>query len=173
MSDNDFCDDLLGPPPPGQTPGLRQRLLDRTTKALRRRRWMRRLGWAAALAVGCLGAVLFLTLRPAPAPTPTPTPPPPDKDGPAPPVVEQSRPSAHDLEWVAVEDSERRAEPYRAAGDRYLTEHGDLDAALRCYGEALNRGGDEALAINPEDSWLLMMIKDARMREKNDAKNGG
>src|SRR5947209_1802655 len=83
-------------------------------------------------------------LRP-PAPAPAPeAPPPPPAPGPA---------SAVALEWQAF-DGERR-DLYRQAGDRYLREDEDPEAALRCYGQALNGASDKDLAISPDDDYLL------------------
>ena len=59
---------------------------------------------------------------------------------------------------------------YRRAADVYATEQGDLESALRCYSRSLDAGTDEDLAISPDDHWLLMAIKDARQKEKNDAR---
>jgi hypothetical protein len=167
MSDPDFCDDLLAPPTTGDVSPLQRGLLERTTRALRRRHWLRRLGWAAALAACYAAGVLTMALRPTP---PSPVPPrpvdPPTTAGP-------SKPSAVDLEWTALEDPDLQPAPYRQAGDRYLTEEADLQAALRCYGAALDRGGAAALAVDCDDSWLMILIKDAREKEKTDAKSGG
>jgi hypothetical protein len=62
---------------------------------------------------------------------------------------------------------------YRRAADRYLEEEGDVGSAVRCYGRALDEGGGRDLAIAPGDSWLLMVIKNARQKEKDDANQGG
>jgi hypothetical protein len=168
MSDTDFCDDLLAPRPMNDISPLQDRLREQTTRALRRRRWLRRLSWAAALAACYLAGILTMALRPAPAPRQPPLAQ--QKPTPAP---KTTRPSAVEQEWAALENPELGAEPYRAAGDRYLTEEADPQAALRCYTTALDRGGDEALAVDRDDSWLLILIKDAREKEKTNAKRGG
>jgi hypothetical protein len=87
----------------------------------------------------------------------------------APPTAVPPDETATALEWEAVDHPERAATLYRAAGDRYLAEEGDLAGAVRCYGNGLSAGAANDLTIDPGDSWLLMAIKDARQREKPDA----
>jgi hypothetical protein len=77
-------------------------------------------------------------------------------------------PSPLTLEWQALDSPQPRPDVYRSAGDRY-DEDGDYQSALRCYRGALDTGSDKDLAIAPEDSWLLMVLKDARQKEKRDA----
>jgi hypothetical protein len=60
---------------------------------------------------------------------------------------------------------------YVQAGDRYLGEDGDVQSAVRCYGQALNLDDPAVLAIDPKDNWLLMAIKDARKKEKRHESN--
>jgi hypothetical protein len=169
--DRDPCDELLTPgPTPADLEPLRGRILQRTLPALRRRRWLRRLAWAAALAACYAAGVLTLGLRPAPPPTEQGRREQPPDPPPTPAAVEDR--SARAREWQALETPERRAALYREAADRYLAEDDDVTAALRCYGASLDHGGGEALETKPDDSWLLLAIKDARQREKNDAKNG-
>ncbi len=54
-----------------------------------------------------------------------------------------------------------------------MTEEIDPQSALRCYSNALDNGTEQDLAISSEDNWLLMAIKDARLKERNHAKQGG
>jgi hypothetical protein len=77
------------------------------------------------------------------------------------------------VEWEAVDNTDRQMIIYQEAGDRYLEEERDPLEALRCYGNALDSAGGEDLAISPNDTWLMMAIKNARQKEKRDAKNGG
>jgi hypothetical protein len=72
-------------------------------------------------------------------------------------------------EWQAFDSGEDRAEQYLRAGADYLMEESDPQSALRCYGQALDAGGQTSLAVRPDDDWLLMAIKDARKKEKLDA----
>ncbi len=164
--------DLAPPHPllaaPAGPPDERQReaVFARTARILWRRRLARRLAHATVL-VACFVAGLLtmywlrppappresVTINVVPAPAPAPTAP---------------GPSA--LERQANQKPEDRRDLFRRAGDLYATEHGDLQAALRCYGRSLDAGTASDLAISPNDHWLLMAIKDARQKEKNDAK---
>jgi hypothetical protein len=172
----DPLDGLLRPPPGEADPALRRRLLERTTRTLRRRRRLRIVVWAAALAA-CYVLGLLTTLwlaprrvevvkvvepQPPPAPAPEAPPPPPPAAGPA---------SAVALEWQAFDDERR--DLYRQAGDEYLHQDDDPASALRCYGQALNGASDKDLAISPDDDYLLMLVKEARQKEKNNAKKHG
>jgi hypothetical protein len=165
--------DLLAPPAlPADVQGPPAELWERTRGVLRwrRRRW-RRTAWAAALAA-CYAAGV-LTMRGL-----TPTPPvrevarhPGPAERPQPRREEQAPPETPlDEEWLALErgTGQARAELYRRAGDRYLAEDSDAESAVRCYGEALDGARQEDLAVSAADSWLLMVIKDARLKEKRD-----
>jgi hypothetical protein len=72
------------------------------------------------------------------------------------------------LEWRAFDAID--AELYRQAGERYLRDEADPLSAVRCSRQALNTGGPNALAVSADDDWLLMALKDARQREKENAK---
>ena len=76
-------------------------------------------------------------------------------------------------EWKAFDAGQHQSELYRQAGDRYLTEDADPASALRCYSQSLNNASDKDLAISANDDYLLMLVKNARLREKDHAKNGG
>jgi negative regulator of sigma E activity len=159
----DALDELLAAPqPPADAEALRQKLLSQTTGVLRFRRRVRQATWAAGLAA-CVAAVVFGFRGRPPAPV---APQPEVSDLPAPPAPDES---ALALEWRAFDSPNRQAELYRQAGDRYLTEGEDLQAALRCYANALDTATDDDQKVSPSDSWLLMAIKDAREKEKRDA----
>src|SRR5262249_49084327 len=79
--------------------------------------------------------------------------------------------SALALEWQAVENPARRAELFRRAGDLYLGQENDLESAVRCYKNALNAGSEKDLEIGPQDTWLLISLKNARREEKRHANN--
>ena len=167
----DPLEHLLAPPPvPADAGPLRQDLLERTTRALSKRRRLRTFAGALALAACAVAGLLTMHgvaprgVRPVVQRRPVER-----QERPAP----GPAPSAVALEWQALEGPGRPAELYRQAGDRYLEEEGDPSAAVRCYGHALDAGGERDLAIAPEDSWLLMTIKAARQKEKDDAKQGG
>jgi hypothetical protein len=165
--ESDAIDDLLAAPKmSGDAERLRQQIWQRTTGVLRFRRRLRQAAWAAGLAA-CVAAVVFgLRWR-----TPAPALPQPEvAERPSPPQPSPSPDaSAVVLEWRAFDSPDHQTELYRRAGDRYLAEGEDLQAALRCYGNALDTGTEDDLKLSPSDSWLLMAIKDARMKEKRDA----
>jgi hypothetical protein len=168
----DPLDHLLAPPPlPAGSADLHEDLLGRTSRLLRRRRRLRHLGRAAALAA-CYGAGL-LTVRWLTAPAPPPGPPEVVRQPDTPPRVPAPPPTGLAAEWRALDGGDRQAALYQEAGDRYLAQENDPQAALRCYGNALDTGTPADLAIAPSDSWLLMAIKDARQKEKRHANTGG
>ena len=176
----DPLDDLLRPAVATDA-GLpfRGRLLNQTIRSLRGRRRRRVVAWAAALAACYVAGVLTVYWLVPPrierieivrsVPTPEPT---------APMAVKTAAPdakpvSAVAMEWKAFDADQHRPELYRKAGDRYLSEDADPASALRCYGQSLNGASDKDLAISPNDDYLLMLVKNARQKEKDHAKNGG
>jgi hypothetical protein len=141
---------------------FRQSVLVRTTAVLRQRRRLRRLARLAALAA-CYVAGLMTMHGPRPVARPDPEP----VDASA--TLPAAPSSALALEWEALDHPDRGTTLFRAAGDRYLADQADVQAAVRCYGNALDDGSAEDLTIESTDSWLLIAIKDARQREKSDA----
>jgi hypothetical protein len=161
-------------PLPPSTTELKERILAKTTRVIRHRRWSRRLAVAAGMAACYVAGALTVwpaarhvemstsspavaSPRPVPQPQPSPSRPKPAQ-------------SPSQLEWQAIEDRHAGADLYRQAGDRYLNEAQDVESALRCYRNALARGGNEAFAISPDDSWLLVALKSSHSREENNAK---
>src|ERR1051326_855449 len=172
--------------PPSPNEAERHALLRQTLGIVRRRRRLKRLGLGAALAACSLAGLITMRLwMPPPAApnagvvarTESTIPNAPEKSvAVAPPTaVEESDLEAPPLilERLAAASKSRRAQLYRAAGDRYLQDQGDMRGALRCYGLALEAAGQEELAIVADDSWLLMALKKARLEERNHDKNGG
>jgi hypothetical protein len=172
--DPDPLDRLLTPGPAAPDPALRQALLRRTLGVLRRRTWLKRLALAAALAACFAGGFVTSQLTTTPRTDvqvvtvyrESVQPAPPDEAPPAPTV--EVRAAA--LEDRAITTPTARTELFRQAGDTYLKAEGDVQAALRCYRLALDAGSDKDLAVAPEDNWLLISLKEARLREKVDAK---
>jgi hypothetical protein len=166
--DRDPCDELLSPGPPPPDERLRAAIRRETLAGLRRRHWRRQSAVAAALAACYLLGLgtarlarepnppMQVTVQPTKQPAPRP----------AQPAV---APSPLALEWQALDSPEARPELARLAGDRYATEEGDYQSAVRCYRDALDLGSGKDLAIAPGDSWLLMVLKNARQKEKRDA----
>jgi hypothetical protein len=172
----DLCPELTPRGPTEPDPALRQALLRRTVGVLRRRQWRKRLAFAAALAACYAAGVLTVLLAVPPALAPDnppvatrPTQPPPPETAPA--AQKDTAAPAVLLEAQALDAQERQAALYRVAGDRYAEAEGDVQSALRCYRNALDAGSEEDLAIAPDDNWLLMVLKDARQKERRYAKN--
>ncbi len=172
LPERDLCDELLTPaaPPSDLTP-LRERVLRRTLRWLRARRYLRRVALVAALAACWAGGML--TMRWLSPPTP-PAPPAPEIVQKQPLPVEprpESAPSAQALEWQAVDGArEQQAVLYHKAADVFLTEEHDPLSAMRCYRGELDAAPEQVQTISPDDEWLLMAIKDARKKEKRNAK---
>lgn len=159
---------------------FRDNLRNRTTKLVRRQRWVRRARLVVAMAACYLAGVLTMRYtmptQHIPPPEVVHQPPPPavpEVPAPAPIAVAAVPESTLDLEWRAFEATEERAELYRLAGDRYLQQEDDLQSALRCYRQALNASPDEKLAISAGDTWLLMALKESRQKEKTHVRNDG
>jgi hypothetical protein len=167
--DRDPCAKLgqIGPPP--QTDRLRADLWRRLQGPLRRRRWWRQGALVAALAACYVAGFGTARLATEPAPEPQPEPRTTAASRLKPLGIRLPSVSARDREWQALDSPEQRPEDYRAAGDRYVAEEGDYQSAVRCYRDALDAGSDKDLAVKPDDSWLLMALKDARQKEKRDA----
>jgi hypothetical protein len=186
MSDNsvpdpDPCDNLLAPVScPDDTADLRQALLRRTTRVLRRRRLIRRVGLVAALAACYFAGVLTMyLLTPSAAVTVPvvvyvhPSEPSAPKTLPQPQEMRATMPAPTVEHWAArTEAPPERSQLYRQAGDRYMQEENDPASALRCYTKALDAGSPADTSISPDDNWLLMALKDAREKEKRHADNG-
>jgi hypothetical protein len=169
----DLCDELLAPPkPPSDLAPLRQRVWRRLRRRLRWRRHLRRAAFATALAACWAGGMLTMRWWSPPAQPAvavvggqeTPTEPPTES------VPEPRRdPPALAAEWKAFDSGDRQAELYREAAELYQQECDPL-SATRCYGRCLDAAPEQARAVSAGDDWLLMAIKDARKKEKLDAK---
>jgi len=61
-------------------------------------------------------------------------------------------------QWAYRQSDDKRRTMYRMAGDKFLS-GGDETAALRCYRKALADSPPAELAINTNDSWLMMSLK--------------
>lgn len=166
-------DAVLGghpPPPDGES---RRLVLTQTLGVLRRRRRLKRCALGACL-LGCYLAGIvtvaigwpggteesrgWQTRTTASAPEPSDTPPAP-----------RSAPAAPGSRQVAVaelSDYER----WRRAGDECLRESGDISRAVRDYTRALDLASGDERAISPvKDNWLLMALKNAHAKERQDA----
>jgi hypothetical protein len=152
---------------------LRRAVLHRTTRVLRRLCWLRRGAVVIALSACYLaGAATMRLLTPPSVVTVVvdkpgePAPPAPNVE----PLPHETEPRALALEWDALDHPEKKVESYRRAGDRYLAESNDVQAAVRCYKQMLDAGTEKDWIIAPDDNWLLMALKEARQKENLDAK---
>jgi hypothetical protein len=76
-------------------------------------------------------------------------------------------PQPGELEWRAFDattDQERRRLYYQA-GDLYLAVSHDVEAALRCYEQALTYSNTRELEFDPNDNWLVMALKTDRRKD--------
>ena len=172
--DANDVDRFLAPTIPGTDATLRSMVLHRTSRLVRRRRYLRRFGLAAGLA-GCFAAGMatmhWAVLRPVtekivwvPQPAPPVQAPQPKMQSPS----VTTSPTALAMEYRALDSSRNRAELYRQAGDRYFQEDGDTASAVRCYRHIVDESKGKDLTISPRDNWLLMALKEAKRKEKAD-----
>ena len=174
-------DDLaeaLAPRPGQPSPELRDALFRATERQLARDRWLRRAARAAAVAaVFLVGGVTGWLARPertklvevagdvvaVPLVVPVPIP-----------SMEVHTPgstgtllaaSRAELRAEQADDRAEAAKLYRQAGDAFLRDQ-DYANATRCYRLYLARGGDTALSLGADDSWLLVSLKNAAFKEK-------
>ncbi|MBN9118901.1 MAG: hypothetical protein J0I06_07040 [Planctomycetes bacterium] len=180
----DELDALLAPPRTGETPGLREALLQRTQHRLAVNRWARRVGkFAAAVAIFVAGAGVGawrsrpereLVVVPTPVPqvkvvlVPVLVPVPGASAGSPPAPDEPRRARVIELDAEQADDA-RSAALYRQAGDAYLAAEQDYANAARCYRLFLARSGGTTLSPEPGDSWLLTSLKNAAFKEKTRA----
>jgi hypothetical protein len=65
-------------------------------------------------------------------------------------------------------------EALRDAGDRAWQDDGDIESAIRLYGQALSVGTPQELRVSAaDDSWLLMYLKRAHEMENQHADDHG
>ena len=185
LSEDSLVDDLLSIEAPADVDRLRLPLLTQTTSVVRRRRVIRRLGLAAALA-GCYLAGMVTVWGSVAASTPrdaaferhsTPEAKPdegsqPAPQRPGPPSVRRPRPAQpRDGRQVVAARADYRQ--IQRVSDRYLNEEGDILKALHYYTRALDQATPDEREISLEsDSWLLMALKEARRKEHSN-ENGG
>lgn len=174
---NDDLAKMLGPRSGQPSPALREVVLRRTERRLVRDRWVRRAAMASGIAAVFLlgGTSGWLARTPVadapgspvsdvvliPVPIPTPGVYIPGSSRVAPPLSA----SETELRAEQADDLAEAAKLYRTAGDAFLRQE-DYANAARCYRQFLQRRGDAALAIETEDSWLLVSLKNAAFKEK-------
>ncbi|MBI3409091.1 MAG: hypothetical protein HY040_12155 [Planctomycetes bacterium] len=155
---------------------LRRRLLEETTRILRRRRRLRRVAlvgsWAACFAAGVVATLLVRNTSPfEKTPEQGPFAKVPFKEEAK--VPEEIAPPTQFVtplakEWEAFDSKQNRAALYFEAGNRYLAEENDMQSALRCYRQALALATATELAIQPNDNWLVISLKESRKKELGD-----
>lgn len=166
-------DDLLTPGPVTGNDRLKADLLAHTSRRVRTA-WRVRVVGRGLICLACFVAGVVTTfLRPAPEPrteyvvvreppvATAPGSPAEPKQPPAPAL------SPAELE-LAAEQAPAPAEAarkFREAGDRYLREYADYQAALRCYRNFLDGAEPADKAVAPDDTWLLTSLKRAREQE--------
>jgi hypothetical protein len=82
------------------------------------------------------------------------------------PIAAVEPPSPVALEWRALENPDEAARYYREAADLYL-KASDTSNAMRCYANAIDEAGVNALEVSTTDTWLFVAIKQARKKEKD------
>lgn len=163
--------ELLQPSPCREPTELREQVRAQTSRIVRRRSIARRLAAAGALAACLAGAALVgYFLRPnSEARRETP----PVVEAPRPPepaaveVVQEPMANPVELEWQAFDSQQNRAASYFLAGNKYLEASEDVASALRCYTQALDACTPAELEITPDDNWLVVTLKNARLKERN------
>lgn len=174
---HDDMDELLAPPAPAETPGLRDAVLRATLRRLARTRRVRsavRIAAVAAVFAAGVGVGLLRTpgerervvvvreveVVAVPVVVPVMVAP---AEPPSPPAPVRAARLELDAELA---DGPAAAALYRRAGDAYLTGEQDYANAARCYRLFLARAGDTALSPEAGDSWLLTSLKNAAFTEK-------
>lgn len=163
---SDDLDALLAPTP--GPPPRRDELFRMTSAVIRRRMWVRRvwqtaavgLVFAAGVGVGWVGKPVPPTPEPELLPVVVPVLIPSEEPPSAGPVAART-PAELELDAEQA-DGPASTELYRRAGDGFLTA-GRIESAVRCY--RLHLSGVRSAELMPDDSWLLVSLKNARRKE--------
>jgi hypothetical protein len=162
MSSGDFSDELFesiasfGDRPPASQ-ALRDAVLSSTTRTIRNRRRMRRVGMAAALMACYLGGVATMSFWHADRSVTVVTNTSPSE---AEPVARKAMRLEDDL--IATPPAARLTQYERLCrtGDEQLQKHDDIQAAIRSYKKALQLASADQRSIAPDhDTWLMMALK--------------
>jgi hypothetical protein len=161
----DPVDDLLARHDAGEpSEQLRERALARTLPVLRRRRWIRRAGWGAAFAGCYLAGMATMGAWQSSQASKSVV----EKAPTMPAVPRQQTSDGPEL----VQRQKSPFERLRDAGDEAWQAQGNLDAAIRLYGEALEVATPEEMKISAtDDNWLLMALKQDHVEEDEDVDN--
>jgi len=149
--------------------GLRETVLERTTRAVRARRGRRRLAVAVALAVAWAagaGTTRLLDVidgRRARDLAEAPRAPAPSR------AIEAAADAVLDpqaiLRQVSRAPMEDRIRLLKQAGDAYLLARGDLEKALDCYRQLLELAPEARTRPDDGDTWLLAALKQGQTNE--------
>lgn len=168
--EDSFVDELLTPGGEECGTDLRERLLDRTSRHLRFRRRIRNFGKlgvvAAAFAAGLILTPLLREPNVVERMVIVQVPVESESHGPANPQdMRRLTPAEVELEAERTLAKDESSRLFREAGDRYLNEEQNHEAALRCYRNFLDEAGEADLPVADSDTWLLTSLKNARLRE--------
>ena len=147
---------------------LRAAVFAQTVGVLRGRRRLKRCTLAAGLLTCYLAGIMtmsiFCTGREQDRPT---APPPALAAHPQRPASPPRHQSPRSEEQYAAAKKPSGFESWRRIGDHYLHDTGDVSLAVAGYSEAINLASAEERRISPgQDNWLMMALKDARLKER-------
>lgn len=178
IDDDLFVESALAPVEARQDAALRLTLLAQTSRQLRVRRRLRLAGRVGIVIVAFFGGMIAtLAMReprplervvvmtvPVPVEVKNPV-----VDVPAP-IARRLTPAEIEVEAERTLAKEESSRLFREAGDRFLQEEQDYQAALRCYRNFLDEAAEAELAAAESDTWLLASLKNARRKEtENDS----
>lgn len=173
IDDDLFVDSALAPATDNGEAALRLTLLAQTSRQLRVRRRLRLAGRIGIVLVAFVAGMIATIAMRDPAPserlivTTVPVPVEVEKhvaDVPGPPARRLS-PAEIELEAERSLAKDQSSRLFREAGDRFLQEEQDYQAALRCYRNFLDEAAEPELAAAESDTWLLASLKNARRKE--------
>jgi hypothetical protein len=170
--DEEFAEILLPPVSPSLNETLKDSVFQLTKSKLRRRqRWKvgARLGLLAACFLGGMGVMAVLQARQTPETGPivvfVPKESKPQEPQADPEPKRVVTPSELELEAERSLVKAESARRFREAGDRYLREEANYQAALRCYRNYLDETDETDPAVSKSDTWLLASLVNARRKE--------
>jgi hypothetical protein len=169
-----LLEDLLKPKPYAQNDDLQKQIYQQTIGYLGYRNRMNRIQWIAGLAACFMGGILVANwFRPEPI-TITEYVYLPAKESEvkeSEPTLPRKRPAELELEGEKALVGSESAKLFREAGDLYLREEGNYQAALRCYRNFLDEASPSDLTPSNSDTWLLNSLKEDRLTEVRNVKN--
>jgi hypothetical protein len=172
VPDEPFAESMLSPAPLSLSDALKDSVFQLTRAKFRRRQRLRvaaRLGLLAACFLGGMGVMMLVNARLMPENrtiivyVPQESKP---REAQASPEPKRAvTPSELELEAEASLVKTESARRFREAGDRYLREEANYQAALRCYRNYLDETEEASPAVSESDTWLLTSLVNARRKE--------